>query len=213
MQMSWEESRKLSEGGNNSFFKLEDGQSARVRFIYNNYGEIIPLGVHSIQVGNQYPLIDCCREIGQPKEVCKWCNSNHAVVTRVVLPLYNLETNNIEYWTRSGKWVDDNLFPLFEEIPSNQTIAGQTYKIKRKGTGRDTNYTVMIEPSSQNDGRTKESFGELKTPFEIGAIKPNDYELPADTQTNTQAGTFGSQQNNNNNNFTGTSTRRTTDMF
>lgn len=206
MRLGWDQAKNLS-GGGSSFFKLQDGETARVRFLYNVIGEIEPYAVHSINQGTNFATIDCSRGPGEPADVCKWCASGNNPVSRVVLALYNMDSNEIQYWTRSGSWVEGTLLPTLEEIPQNQPISGQIFKVKRTGkTMQDTKYNVMAEMGSTNDMQTKDKFGEVKDPFEANIIKPNDYEFPVAT-ANTNS--FGNS--NTNNGFT--STRRTTEMF
>lgn len=208
MKMTWEQAEHLT-GGGNTFFKLQDGQVARVRFLYNVLGEIEPLCVHSVNQGNNYATIDCSRGPGEPMENCKWCASGNNPVSRVVLPLYNMDTNEIQYWVRSATWVKGTLLPCLEEIPQNQPISGQTFKIQRIGkTMQDTTYNVRVEMGSQNDMKTKEQFGEVKDAYESNIIKPNDYTFPVNTQLNN---TNNTNNFNNNNEFT--STRRTAQIF
>lgn len=205
MKMTWEQSEHLAQGGN-SFFKLQDGQTARVRFLYNLITEIEPLCVHSVNEGNNYAIIDCSRGPGEPLENCKWCASGNNPVGRVVLPLYNMDSNQIEYWVRSTSWVKGTLLPCLEEIPQNQPISGQTFKIKRTGkTMQDTTYNVMAEMGTQNDMKTKDQFGEVKDAYSSNIIKLNDYTFPVNTQPN-NGSNFGG-----NNDFT--STRRTAGIF
>ena len=203
MRMSWEEGKKVSTGGS-SFFKLQDGQSVRVRFLYNTLSEIGPISVHNIREGANFATIDCCRADGDPIDNCKWCAKGDKPVMRVVLPLFNLDNNEIQYWTVSQKRAEELILPALEEIPSNQPIAGQTFKIKRTGTEmKDTTYSVVAEMGSVNDGKTKETFGEVKDPYEANIIRPNDFEFTNNQNSNQNTATSNSY----------TSTRRPNDTF
>ena len=199
MRLTREQAKNYSQGGS-SFFKLEDGETGRVRFLYNTINDIEFLAVHSINQNGQYATIDCNRLPSDPIDKCKWCSQQNRPVSRVVIPLFNLDANEVQYWTRTEQWVEGTLIPTLEEtIPQGQPISGQNFKIKRTGKELKTTYNIMPEMGTTNDGKTRDQFGEVKDPYEANIIKPTDYEFPV--QNNTQQVS----------NFQ--STRRTTDVF
>lgn len=192
-------------GGGGSFFKLEEGQSARVRFLFNQVGDVeqVCYYVHKYNIPGNYATILCSREEGEPIENCKWCSLGNNKVVRGILPLYNEDAQEVQYWTdRSGKFIEETLVSQFVNLPLGAPIAGQVYIITRKGKGMQTTYTVAPDMRTANDNKTKDQFGEVKDAFEINAIKPNDCDYdpqkPVDqAQEPTQA----------------TATRRTADVF
>ena len=91
MRITREQARNLS-GGGNQYFKLEQGKSARVRFLYNSLEDMIPYACHSVRgPGRQWPTdILCARESeSSPLTDCKYCASNHNIVARYIIPIYN----------------------------------------------------------------------------------------------------------------------------
>ena len=197
--------KNYSRGGG-SFFSLKDGESANVRFLYNNYNDVEAFVVHEFAKNQNYATIDCARQEGDPIDVCKWCASGNRPVVRIVIAIYNEDTGEIQYWKRSGSFVENTLKPYFDEIPANQPISGQVYKLKRTGKDmKDTTYTPI--PVSINDGKTKDQFGEIKDPFEINIIRPSDYDYNPDTQP------ANNQNGQNMQQSAPAATRRTLDMF
>lgn len=176
-------------GGGSSFFKLDDGEKKSVRFLYNTLQEVkeAALSVHEF-TGSKYATIDCCRlTTEEPVENCKWCAGGNRAVLRIVIPIFSIEDNEIQYWKRSGSFVNDNLIPLFENLPVGAPIAGQTFTLSRTGKDwKDTKYQVAPDMRVPNDNKTKDQFGEIKDPFELNIIKPNDFdfepEVPAQSQ-------------------------------
>lgn len=206
MRITREQGQNYS-GGGVTYFKIKDNESVRVRFLYNTLNDIEYLAAHSLRQNGQYATVDCSRLPEDPIDNCKWCAEGDRVVSRVVIPLFNLGTNKIEYWVRSQSFVDGTLIPILEQIPANQPISGQLFIIKRTKTGSlptDVSYTVMAELGTVNDGKQRTEFGEIQDPLEAGIIKPNDYTFPIVAPQNNNTAT---QQNN----FT--STRRTNDIF
>lgn len=191
--------KEYSRGGG-SFFSLKDGESANIRFLYNTYADISAFVVHEYAKNNNYATIDCGRQAGDPLDMCKWCASGNKPVVRVVLAIYNEDAQEIQYWKRSGSWLESELKPYLDEIPVGQPISGQVYKIKRTGkTMNDTKYTPI--PAGINDGKTKDQFGEVKDPFEMNIIKPTDCDFDPNGTSNAS------------NNSVSQPTRRTTDVF
>ena len=188
-------------GGGSSFFKLEDGEKKSVRFLFNTVQEVVDsaLSVHEF-TGNKFATIDCSRTPDESADSCKWCSMGNNPVMRVVLPMYEEGSNEIQYWKKSGTFVKDTLVPLFENLPAGAPISGQSFIISRTGkTWKDTKYSVAPDMRKMNDMKTKDSFGEVKDPFEINIIRPNDYDF--DPNANDQE---PSQQQ---------ATRRTADVF
>lgn len=192
--------KNYSRGGG-SFFSLKDGESANVRFLYNTYKDVEAFVVHEFNKNQNFATIDCARQEGDPIDACKWCASGSKPVVRIVIPLYNEDTGEIQYWKKSGNWVENTLKPYLDEINPGQPISGQIYKIKRTGKEmRDTVYTPI--PVGANDNKTKDQFGEIRDPFELNIIKESDYDYNPDNGNN-----------NSNNTQPTTSTRRTLDTF
>lgn len=176
-------SYKPNKGG--KYFSLKNGEEARVRFLYDNLNEIYQLWVHEFTTPPypQYATIICPSQGDGRSENCKWCASGAPRSNKVIVGLYNLETNEVQYWKRAAGYVQQNIVPLLEEVSKlNQPIASQVYKIKRNGDSLQTTYAII--PIGQPDGQAKATFGELEDPFDIGMVKEYDpsFELGQNNQ-------------------------------
>jgi hypothetical protein len=219
MKLTREQARNLS-GGGSSYFKLDEGKSAMVRFLYNTMDDMEPEACHSVKDPNgqsQYPQnVLCARETeASPKSDCIYCEQGLAQVARYIVPIYNEDTKEIQYWVRSSNF-EKKLAVHTEDFNGKAPISGQVFKIIRTGSGTSTDYELI--KTGDNDNRTRDSFGELKTNDELKMIKPGNYQFPVKAQGNFGNQNFGGQQQNGfgNQNFGGqqfNSTRRTTDMF
>lgn len=234
MKLTREQARSLS-GGGSAFFKIEEGKTALVRFLYNTLDEMEPHACHSVTGPNGgYPQnILCAREtMDSPLTDCKYCSGGQRIVARYLIPLYNVDSQEIQYWVRSGNF-GEKLAVHTEDFAGQMPISGQVFKIVRTGTGTQTDYELIKQ--GNNDGKTKDQFGEIKTNDTLHMLKEPNYEFPVTNSFGNQGG-FGNQNNfgnqggfGNQNNFGGqnafggnqggfgnanfTSTRRTTDMF
>lgn len=221
MKLTREQARNLS-GGGSSYFKLEEGKSAMVRFLYNTIEDMEPLACHSVQDPNgKYPQnVLCARETADsPLSDCKYCQAGQKIVARYIIPMYNEDSQEIQYWVRSGNF-EEKLAVHTEDFNGQAPISGQVFKIIRTGSGTSTDYELIR--TGNNDGKTRDAFGELKTNDELKMIKPGNYEFPANPQNGFGNQNFGNQNFGGNQggfgnqNFGGqqfNSTRRTTDMF
>lgn len=197
---SFEQLVNHKSGGSGKFFSLKNGEEARVRFLFNKTDEIHMYNVHEFT--NPYVTIACARHDGESEDSCKYCAQKNLRLARVVFPLYNIDTNEILYWKRTVSFAKDKVVPLLQEIESiNQPLSAQVYKIKRSGDGRDTTYSVV--PTGQPDGKTKEEFGVVEDPYDLGIIKETDYEyVPAQNNSGNGGNNF-SQNNYNNQSYGG----------
>lgn len=229
--------RDLSSGGGN-FFKLGEGQTGKIRFLYNTVDDILPDGllVHVIKPemsGQRYNTEILCGAHTDETAMqdCKWCAQNIKPVGRFPLALYNEDTRQVEYWSKSKQWVENSLMTvLTNSVAQGQPISGQIFRVIRAGSGTDTQYTLL--PDGQNDGKTSDLFGEIKAPEDRNCYRPTDYEFPvsANGGANFNAGNNYNNNYGNNNNYGGNnynnnnanyntgnnnfqSNRRTTDVF
>jgi len=213
----------LTSGGG-SFFRLGEGQTAQVRFLYNSIEDIKEDGLiaHIIrpeESGQKYNTEILCGATSDETKMqdCKWCAQNKKQVGRYPLALYNEATNQIEYWSKTQQWVEGSLMTLLENsVTQGQPISGQPFKIIRTGSGTQTQYTIL--PQGQNDGKQANQFGEVKAPVDRNCYRPTDYEFPASANGGAtfNNGNYGVNNNYNNANYGNAnyqSNRRTTDVF
>ena len=189
--------------GGNKYFSIKDKESATVRFLYNTYDDIDGIACHNVKIGDRYQLIACPRQEGEPLDVCKYCSGENKPVLRVAVPIFNEDSQQIEYWMKSGKFVGEDLKMVWDlVVQQNKPIASQQYIIKREGNGLDTKYAII--PTGINDDKKREDFGEVVTDAVNGLhmVRPANYEPEVTNETNSQP-----------NNIDITATRRTTDVF
>lgn len=217
-RISFNQIGEFSQQGGGNYFKLNNGQEAVVRILYNTYEDMVPFVCHEVRENGGYARVDCPRQPGSPLDECDYCKAGQKPVVRVVVPLFNTVTNQIEYWVKSGQWVEKEMQPLTDEVVKlGKSIASQQYKIKRIGDGLDTKYSLI--PVGVPDDTTKESYGEIKDPIaDLKMIKEANYHIPLNQGQpqygNTQYGNtqYGGQpQQGMNGQFQ--ATRRTTDVF
>ena len=161
---------KPKRGG--KFFSLKNGEEARVRFLYNRLEDDMHFfWVHELQ-NAPYTTYVCPNQTDEKVASCKWCEEHRDTnprVARVILALYNLDANEIQYWKRTYQFTQERVIPLLQEIENNgQPCSAQVYKIKRMGDSRDTTYTVI--PTGQMDRQSHEMFGTVEDAYDLNII-------------------------------------------
>lgn len=161
----------------NDFFKLKNGEEVQVRFAYGNINDFGAYAVHQFDCPQKNPiLVQCSNESNSQEATCPYCEKGMPRLLRVVIAVYRLDTNTIQYWTKTNKWFMNNFVPLISELQGQ--VCSQVYKIKRTGDGLDTTYTII--PVGQPDNTTVDMLGKLKDPItDLKAIKTCDFAVPA----------------------------------
>lgn len=138
--------RKLSSV---SFFKINDGEEAVVRFAYTSPSEFEMKTCHSIKINNRFIRINCNRTYKEPVDNCALCKSADQETSKISTRFF---VKMIQYVTEGGKIVPkpvmwDRTRTMAEQL--NQfyleygNLSDTVFKIKREGTGLDTKYTII----------------------------------------------------------------------
>ena len=90
-----------------SYFQLKDnGDNARVRFLYNTVEDLTPYVVHQVQVGTddkgkpKMRYVNCIRSYDEPVDKCPLCAAGYAVTPKLFLKLYNEDDKQCQIWER-----------------------------------------------------------------------------------------------------------------
>ena len=69
-----EQADKYYSGGSSEWFQLKnDGDVARVQFMFDSIDEIPTFSTHRVNVGDKERQVDCLRMPGEPIEKCPFC--------------------------------------------------------------------------------------------------------------------------------------------
>lgn len=155
--------------GGSSFFQLKnDGDVAKVRFLYNSMEDVLGYAVHEIEVDGKRRYVDCLRSYDEPKSACPLCAANNMQKAKMYIPLYDVDEKEVKIWER-GK----NFIPKISSLCARYSnadipLVAQTFEIERHGKPRDTNTTYEIFPVGQPDNKRLEDFPE--PPEVLGSI-------------------------------------------
>lgn len=147
------------------YFSLkDDGDSAIVRFMYNQVDDIDGYAVHRIDIGNgRNRYISCLREdYNEPMDNCPLCANRNFQQAKFFFNLFDCETEEVKLWER-GKNILKSLIPVLNEI--NGPICGTPIKVTRHGVAGDQ-YTKYDFELLESDSCTLKDLPECINPMD-----------------------------------------------
>jgi hypothetical protein len=189
---------KYSQGDLSEWLKLQnDGDVARVQFLYRNYNELDAFVCHKIKIGDTERYVDCKRTYDDPIDACPFCEAGIAIKPVMILAMYDHGDGKVKIWER-GKTFIKKIEALFNRYPD---LSNMVFEIERRGAKGDkkTQYEIFpmpdVEPVDLSDIEKPEFLGSFildKTPDEMMAYL-NTGEFPDD---NSQDNSANSRRNN-----------------
>lgn len=137
-----------------AYFTLkDDGDSARVRILWETMSDIDIRTLHKVKSKTGYEYrVDCLRQTyDDPKDMCPCCSSSNwedrKMKTTCYIPIYNIDNQRVEFWTRTGDFVTQALLPKLNEV--GEPYCATIFTIERNGAAGDKNtrYEIIDEGS------------------------------------------------------------------
>lgn len=123
------------------FRLVNDGDSADVIFLYTAIKDMLVAQAHYIKSADYSGYVHC---VGQG---CPACSKGIRVQTKLFIPVYNIDKEEIEFWDRNMKFepqMEKDVFSRFAN-PSEYV-----FRITRHGIPNDINTKYTIEPIGRN---------------------------------------------------------------
>lgn len=140
---------KKSSGGFNDvkFFSLkDDGDKATVKILLHNEDDVVKFSkaIHIVNI-NGYDNKVLCLKDTDGTGTCECCNAGIKRQLKIMLPLYNVETKQVELWERGINQIKD----LQVMLGKYGDLTQHTFEIIRSGKAKskDTKYTMMYDPT------------------------------------------------------------------
>lgn len=152
-------------GSSTNYFKLaNDGDTAKVRFMYNTMNDIEGLAVHQVELPDgRRKYVNCIREYDEPIDNCPLCKSGSRAMPKLFLKLYNEDEGQVQIWER-GVTFFKKLNGLCKR---HKPLVGSLIEIERNGKKGDTKTTYETY-DEDDDGTTLEDLPEA--PEILGTI-------------------------------------------
>lgn len=148
--------------GGAGFFRLaNDGDVARVRFMYNSIDDVEGMSVHQVQIGDKKRYVNCLREYNEPISKCPFCEARMAVQAKLFVPVYDVDEDRVKIWER-GKKFFNKISGLCSRYPK---LVEKEFEVERHGKAGSTDTTYEIFPMDDSEKLGMEDLPELPEDF------------------------------------------------
>lgn len=138
--------------GGSSFFSLKnDGDTAKVRFMYNSMEDVVGYAVHEVTIDDKKRYVNCLRSYNEPKSKCPMCAAGEFQRAKLYIPLYDIDEDEVKIWER-GKNFFAKISALCARYASGDTpLVSHTFDVERHGKKGDTQTTYEIYETGKDD--------------------------------------------------------------
>jgi len=144
-----EEVKNYGGQGGGGFLGLEDdGDVARVRFLYDSIDDVEGMSVHRVQLGVKkngkpnYRYVNCPREYNDPVDDCPFCKNKMPVQAKLFIPVYDMKDKETKTWER-GKTFFGKMSSICSRYPHP---VAKVFEIERHGARGDQGTTYEVFP-------------------------------------------------------------------
>ena len=143
--------------GGSSFFTLkDDGDVARVRFMYNSMEDVVGYAVHEVEIDGKKRYVNCLRSYNEPKSNCPFCNANSFQRAKLYIPVYDIDEDDVKIWER-GKNFFAKMSALCARYSNADTpLVAHTFDVERHGKKGDTGTVYEIYETGADDTRLED---------------------------------------------------------
>lgn len=131
------------------FLLRNDGDFADVVFLYQGIDDVLVADTHYIKSPEYSGYVHCCGR------GCPACAKNIRVQTKLFIPLYNIQAQEIQFWDRTIRFEPQLHQDVFTRFPNPSEYV---FRITRHGAAGDINTTYEITAIGRN---TDMSFAQL----------------------------------------------------
>ena len=165
-RVRYDEVDKYGGQGGAGFFSLkDDGDTARVRFMYDGVDSIEAFAVHQIEgEDGRKRYVNCLRDYRDPIDKCPFCREKKQTQVKLFIPIYNVDEDKVQIWERGKKFVQKMVSICSRYSNSDTPLCSHTFDIERSGKKGDTSTTYEIYPADK-DNTTLEDLPEVPNPL------------------------------------------------
>ena len=148
--------------GGAGFFRLQNnGDVARVRFMYKTIDDVEGRSVHQVEVGDKKRYVDCLRAYNEPVSKCPFCRERMPVQAKLFVPVYDVDEDKVKIWERGKKF-----FNKMSGLCSRyKCLVEKEFEVERHGKAGDTNTTYEIFPMDDSEPVSMEDLPEIPEDF------------------------------------------------
>ena len=185
-----EQADKYYSGGSSEWFQLKnDGDVARVQFMFDSIEDIPTFSTHRIKLGDKERQVDCLRMPGDPIEKCPLCEAGiPARAARFVL-MYQLDDQKVKIWERGRQFISK----LQGLINRYSPLSEHVFEIERHGRAGDQAEDVsqMDKPELEGSLVLQKTADEMNEYLETGEFPSEGDGAPVRRRGNTSDNVAG----------------------
>lgn len=194
-RISMEDADRYYSGSNSEWFQLKnDGDVARVQFMFDDVSEIPAFSTHRVKIGDKERQVDCLRSPREPIEKCPLCAAGIPCKAAKFVLMYQHDDGKVKIWERGRQFISKLQGLVNRYSPLSQHV----FEIERHGKAGDTstkyevypldgvepvNISDLEDPTLEGTIILTKSFEEMEEYLETGAFPETD-----DTQPVTRRG-------------------------
>jgi hypothetical protein len=147
--VSHEEAERYSSGGKGEWFQLKnDGDTARVQFVYSTYDDVTRIVAHKVKVGDKERYVDCLRpRYDSPIDMCPFCAAGISARPVTFILMYQHDDGKVKIWERGRQFLT-KLQGLFNRY---SPLCDYVFDIERHGKAGDQKTTYDVYPLDKVD--------------------------------------------------------------
>ena len=188
-RFNYQDSDNYGNSSSNFFSLKDDGDIARVRFMYNDLNDVKGYAVHEIEVDGNKRYVNCLRNYNEPKSKCPCCANDYMQRAKLYVPLYNVDTKEVQLWERGKKFLGKLQSICTRYARQDSPLVNHVFEIERHGKKGDTQTTYEIYEVG-SDGTTLQDLPEVIEPLGNIILDKSYDELDSYVRT----GSFATQQ-------------------
>lgn len=159
-----EQADKYYSGGSSEWFQLKnDGDVARVQFMFDGIDEIPTFSTHRIKIGDKERQVDCLRMPGDPIDKCPLCEAGVPAKAARFIVMYQLDDQKVKIWERGRQFISK----LQGLINRYNPLSSHVFEIERHGRAGDQSTKYEIYPV---DSVAPEDMSQMEMPELEGSL-------------------------------------------
>ena len=188
-RFNYQDSDNYGNSSSNFFSLKDDGDVARVRFMYNDLKDVVGYAVHEIEVDGNKRYVNCLRSYNEPKSNCPCCANDYMQKAKIYVPLYNVDTKEVQLWERGKKFLGKLQSICTRYARQDSPLVNHIFEIERNGKKGDQQTTYEVYEVGSDD-TTLQDLPEVIEPLGNVILDKSYDELDSYVRT----GSFATQQ-------------------
>lgn len=147
-------------GGSGFFGLANDGDTAKVRFLWNGIDDISCYVVHEVEIDGRKRYVNCLRTYDEPLSKCPMCAAKKFQKIKLYIPIYDIEEDRVKYWERGRKFLEKIKSVCARYSNDKTPLCSQVFEIERHGKKGSMDTTYEIYAIGSADGTTLDDLPE-----------------------------------------------------